>query len=157
MFTVTPVAGDDPRIRPVLDAHAAFCSVTSPDESCHFLPPDTFVADDLLVWAVFEAGTALGVAALRVSAEEAEVKSMHTAVSARGQGVADALLDAILAEARALRLPVVRLETGTADEFSAARRLYTRHGFSERGPFGNYALDPLSAFYELRLTEEVSP
>jgi putative acetyltransferase len=47
----------------------------------------------------------------------------------------------------------VSLETGTQEFFAPARRLYARHGFAERGPFGGYVLDPHSVF----MTRELAP
>jgi putative acetyltransferase len=44
---------------------------------------------------------------------------------------------------------VVRLETGVRQP--AALALYRSHGYVERGPFGSYAADPLSTFFEKRL------
>jgi putative acetyltransferase len=44
---------------------------------------------------------------------------------------------------------VLRLETG--DDLYPAHRLYRRHGFVERGPFGDYAEGPHSVFMEKRL------
>ena len=44
---------------------------------------------------------------------------------------------------------VARLETGIHQP--EALGLYRRLGYVERGPFGSYALDPLSVFFEKRL------
>lgn len=38
------------------------------------------------------------------------------------------------------------LETGAADDFAGARRLFARHGFTETGPFGAYEEDPRAVF-----------
>lgn len=63
------------------------------------------------------------------------------------------MLRHILDEARTRELERVYLETGSEDYFAPARRLYTRHGFSECPPFADYVLDPNSVFMELRLGE----
>jgi putative acetyltransferase len=61
------------------------------------------------------------------------------------------LLSHALAEARARGLTSVWLETGSSDEFAAARRLYERAGFVLTGPFGDYTEDPFSVFMTLTL------
>jgi putative acetyltransferase len=92
-----------------------------------------------------EAGRLLGVGALkRLDADHAEIKSMHTTASARGRGVGAAVLDHLLAEARAAGHARVSLETGTMQEFEAARRLYASRGFEPCAPFGGYPVDPSS-------------
>ena len=61
---------------------------------------------------------------------DGEVKSMHTLQTARRSGVGAAMLQRIMAEARALGLKRLYLETGSFEFFAPARALYTRHGFS---------------------------
>jgi putative acetyltransferase len=53
------------------------------------------------------------------------------------------------AEARGLGLGALKLETG--DDLYPAHRLYRRHGFTDCGPFGDYAEGPHSVFMEKRL------
>jgi putative acetyltransferase len=94
----------------------------------------------------------LGVGALkRLSPEHGEVKSMHTARSARRRGVARAMLRHTIAAARASGLERLSLETGSWDYFGPARALYRSHGFVECPPFADYALDPNSVFMSLDL------
>lgn len=86
----------------------------------------------------------MGIGALkRLSADHGEVKSMHTA---RRRGVGGALLEKIIASARAAGLKRLSLETGSQDYFGPARALYARQGFVECGPFADYKLDPNSVF-----------
>ena len=91
----------------------------------------------------------LGCGALAVQDGYGELKSMFTAPEARGKGVAARILDRLEEKARALGLPVIRLETG--DLLHEALRLYARHGFVQRGPFGSYREDPASIFMEKTL------
>ncbi len=74
---------------------------------------------------------------------------MFVAETARGLGVGAALLDRLEAEAREKSVPVLMLETGNL--LHAAHRLYTRAGFVERGPFGDYPAANSSLFMEKRL------
>lgn len=71
---------------------------------------------------------------------DAEIKRMYTAPTARGRGVARAILAAIEAEAGRLGARRLVLETGTRQ--TAALALYRREGFVEIGAFGEYTASP---------------
>ena len=102
-------------------------------------------------------GRAVGMGALKVhSSELGEVKRMFTDPEVRGKRIGSALLEAIVALARAKELPVLMLETGTGPGMAEAHRLYTRSGFVTRGPFLDYPDSEWSAFFELPLKAEVS-
>jgi GNAT superfamily N-acetyltransferase len=79
-------------------------------------------------------GAAVGVGALKpVDADTAEIKRMYVAPSARGRGIGRALMQRLLAEARAEGFRVARLET--ANFMTEAHALYRSLGFRERGAF----------------------
>ena len=114
-------------------------------------------ADTTLFVARDENGKAVGMGALKVhSAELGEVKRMFTDPEVRGKRIGSALLDAIVALARDKGLPMLMLETGTGDGMAEAHRLYTRSGFTPRGPFLDYPDSEWSAFYEMPLKVEAS-
>ncbi|MFD6141030.1 GNAT family N-acetyltransferase [Promicromonospora sp. NPDC060271] len=149
-------ARDDVRL--LLDEHLTDMFATSPAESVHALDHSALLAPTITFWtARDDDGTLLGCGALNRldtpadTGPHGEIKSMRTAAHARGRGVASALLDEVLAEARRREYARVSLETGPQDYFAAARRLYARHGFTECGPFGSYTLDPYSVFMTLDL------
>lgn len=66
----------------------------------------------------------------------AEVKRMYTRPSARGRGVAGAILGRLEQEARRAGHTLIRLETGVYSD--AAIALYEGVGFTKCGPFGSY-------------------
>ena len=80
----------------------------------------------------------------------AELKRIFVLETARGQGVARRILDALENSARAEGVSVMQLETGVKS--TEALSLYHRFGYCERGPFGSYRHDPLSVFMEKTLT-----
>lgn len=80
------------------------------------------------------AGAGLGCVGLRTGAEGlergmGEVKRLWVAPAARGQGLAQRLMAAVEAEARALGLHVLRLDTSR--HLPEAQALYLRHGWAE--------------------------
>lgn len=66
----------------------------------------------------------------------AEIKRMFTAKEARGQGVAESVLEVIAARAQAMGVHYLLLETGVKQ--MPAVRLYQRFGFSRIEGFGYY-------------------
>jgi putative acetyltransferase len=152
--TESPTLDD---VRRLLDEHLADMYATSPAESVHALDHSALLAPTVTFFTARDDGVLLGCGALSELTAgpshpgHGEIKSMRTAAPARGRGVASALLDTVLAEARRRRYTRMSLETGTQDYFAPARRLYARHGFTECGPFGSYTLDPHSVFMTLEL------
>jgi putative acetyltransferase len=94
-------------------------------------------------------GNAVGCGALVRRDGYGEIKRMFVEAATRGHGVGRRLLAAIEHEARALGLPVLRLETGTRQP--DAQQLYRSAGFRDIPPFGDYAADPWSVFMEKTL------
>lgn len=94
-------------------------------------------------------GTGVGCVALRpLDASAAEVKRMYVDPAWRGRGVGRALLDTLIAGARARGYAILRL--GTLQDMTAAQSLYGSLGFT---PVDRYRADELvdTRFYELSL------
>ena len=117
-----------------------------PAESNHYLSIDDLCTPDITFLTAMTDGEIIGTGALADKGDYGEVKSMFVATSARGTGTAGAILRMIEDIAREKGHTYLRLETG--DKLDAAHRLYERHGFTQRGPFGDYPEDPLSLFME---------
>ena len=140
-------------IAALLQAHLAHAVRHSPPESIHALDLDRLLAPEITFWSVWLNGVLVGCGALKeLAPDHGEIKSMHTAQTHRGKGVAACLLGHILAEARARSYRRVSLETGTMEGFAAARSLYTRSGFRVCPPFAPYREDPNSVCMTLELS-----
>ncbi|WP_375688907.1 GNAT family N-acetyltransferase [Pseudooceanicola sp. LIPI14-2-Ac024] len=149
MIQILPASPLDPDCLRLLQMSHALMGDLFPAESNHMLDPAALTGDDIRFFAARRDGAVVGCAALALRDGYGEIKSMFVDPAARGTGAAAALMRMLEDTAREEGLPVVRLETG--DTLTAARRLYASHGFAERGPFGDYAEDPLSVFMEKRL------
>ena len=116
-----------------------------PEEgACHFrLDPDE-VADGRGVFLIAMLGRKpVGCGAVRrIEEGTGELKRMYVCPAERGRSRGRALLLALEAEARALGLSRLVLETGERQEEALA--LYGRAGFSPIPPFGEYVGSPLS-------------
>jgi len=145
-----------PDVVALLEQHLAVTKDTAPPESCHALHADELRAPHITFLAARDNdGTLVGMGALADLGDgHGEIKSMHTALAARGRGVAAAMLTRLVEVARESGYTRVSLETGTQDFFEPAHRLYERHGFTECGPFDTYVADPHSRFYTLNLSGE---
>lgn len=142
------IAVDDPRaedIRQLLQRHLDFAHAHSPREDVHALDTDALVEPSVTFFSARRDGELLAVGALRlIDAEHGEVKSMHTAEAARGQGLARAMLEHLIAEARSRGVRRLSLETGSMEAFAPARNLYASAGFTVCEPFGGYHYSPNS-------------
>ena len=79
-----------------------------------------------------------------------EIKRIYVRPRFRGSGFGKLLLNHLADHARAHGIALLRLETGIHQ--TAAIHLYERIGFQRIPPFGDYGEDPLSLFYEKRIT-----
>jgi GNAT superfamily N-acetyltransferase len=108
----------------------------------HFqLDPEEVIGGRGAFLVVYRDGAPVGCGALRrLDAETAELKRMYVAPAARGTGLGRRLLDALEAEARALGVRRLVLETGTRQ--TAALALYRATGFRPIPLYGEYLLSP---------------
>lgn len=147
----------DARIVGLLTDHVRRARAETAVGSAHALDIEQLRAADVSFFAAWDAQVLLGVGALKqLGPGHGELKSMYTAPAARRRGVASAILGRLLAEARALGLGRLSLETGSWDYFAPARELYRRHGFRECEPFAGYRSDPNSVFMTLELHAALS-
>ena len=94
----------------------------------------------------------VGIAALKqIDETHGELKSMHTREAERGRGVGRALVEHILGFAREAGYRRVSLETGTTEDFVAARTLYARLGFESGAAFADYRPSPYNTFMTMSL------
>lgn len=144
----------DPGVIVLLDEHVVEMRAVTPDPaSVHALDVAALEAPEIELWAAWNDEALAGCGALkRLSSTEAEVKSMRTARGFRRRGVAQAVLDTLVASARTNEYRRLLLETGSGEFYAPARRLYQRNGFVLRGPFAGYVDDPNSIFMELQLS-----
>jgi putative acetyltransferase len=136
-----------PEIRELLGEHLRNMALHSPPESIHALDVEALRGPEISFWTVWDGDQLLGCGALRhLDAGHAEIKSMRSASLHRRKGVAAAMLQHILAEARRRGYARLSLETGSMAAFEPARALYERFGFDYCGPFADYVEDPYSVF-----------
>ena len=134
--------------------HLAFAHAVTPAGHVHALEVDALVDPAVTFFSARRDGVLLGVAALRhLDGGHAELKSMHTAEPARGQGIGRAIVDHVLAIAVDRGYERVSLETGTGVAFLPAHTLYANAGFVPCAPFGEYTQNPHSTCMTIAVSE----
>jgi putative acetyltransferase len=123
-----------------------------PPEQRHGLSLDAIFQPHIQFFVAHGDTGAVGCGGVALFADLAEVKRMYVRPAARGQGVAEALLDRIEAAVRAAGLVRLCLETG--DRQLAAMRVYARAGFSRCAAFGHYAAMPPETIVASRFFEK---
>ena len=139
-------------IAELLAEHLRSMYLHSPPESVHALPLDELRAPGITMWSAWEGRALLGCGALKeLDPAHGEIKSMRTAAAHLRKGVAAAILEHIVGEARRRAYRRLSLETGSQPAFAPARALYARFGFQPCGPFDAYTDDPNSFFMTRKL------
>ena len=137
----------DAAVLRLLQEHHEDMSKYSPAESIHALNLSGLENSAMTFWSLWDNGELAGIGALNeLDMEHGEIKSMRTSTSYLRKGVAGKLLDHIIKQSTMRSYKKISLETGTADAFLPAQKLYKQFGFQECKPFSDYKLDPYSMF-----------
>jgi putative acetyltransferase len=151
-ITIAQERPDTPEAVALIAELEAFLNPLYPPESRHGLSVAALISQGVDFFVARRAGAAAGCGGvLCVGRDYAEVKRMYVRPTFRGQGIGALILGQLEQHALARGIQVLRLEMGIAQP--EAQRLYERAGFRQIPPFGAYRPDPLSLFYEKRLSE----
>lgn len=146
-MTITEGGLGEADVIALLGEHLRGMADHSPPESIHALDIEGLKAPDITFWTMRDGKELLGCIALKqLDAKHGEIKSMRTSSAHLRRGVAAALLEHLVAEARRRSYERLSLETGSGPGFEAAHALYRKFGFEYCGPFANYRDDPFSRF-----------
>ena len=139
-------------IQSLIVTHLAGMRASSPPGSVFALDLSGLQGQDITTYTAWRGKRLAGMGALRrIDSRVGEVKSMRTHADFLRQGVAQALLEHILQEARALGLHRISLETGRGPAFEPALSLYRNRGFRPGEAFGDYAPSAFNQFLHLEL------
>ena len=141
-----------PAVHALLSEHLQNMYELSPPESVHALNLEKLRGPGITFWTAWENDLLLGCGALKqIDQKHGEIKSMRTPLAHRRKGAGRAILAHIIEVAKGRSYERLSLETGTAEAFKPAQKLYESFGFKYCGPFGDYTEDPNSVFMTLRL------
>lgn len=124
----------------------------SPPGSVFALDFSGLTAPDVTLWTAWDGGRVAGMGALKdLGGGGGELKSMRTHPHYLRRGVGAALLEHIIAAARARRMVRLSLETGSGPHFEPALVLYRRRGFIDGDEFAGYRRSAFNQFLHLAL------
>ena len=150
-FRLAPLDPAHPDAQALIAQSEALMTALYPSESNHFEPADGLRPPHGCFLGLWRGGRLVGCGGVKHFAAAdgpayGEIKRLFVLDSERGRGAAKQLMAALEAELSARGVTLARLETGIHQP--EAIGLYRRLGYAERAPFGGYALDPLSVFFE---------
>jgi putative acetyltransferase len=126
-------------VRALLALHLSGMHASSPPGHVYALDLSGLMSPNVTVWTARIGGVLAGIGALKDLGDgTGELKSMRTHPDQLRKGVAAALLEHIVSEARARGYRRLSLETGSGAAFEPALALYRRRGFAHGEPFGDY-------------------
>ena len=136
----------------LLRLHLAGMHASSPPGHVFALDLSGLKAPGVTVWSAWVDEKIAGIGALKdLGHGTGEVKSMRTHPDFLRQGVGAALLEHIIAEARARGMHRLSLETGGGPAFEPALKLYRKRGFVDGEPFADYVRSDFNQFLHLSL------
>lgn len=146
---IRPESPLHPKMAPIFAAKNALSRALYPAESDYSLGPAELDHPHILFLVADCNGEFIGCGAAVPYPDYGEIKSMFVDAAARGQRIGERIIVQLEAYLCIQGKGVARLETGV--DSHAALRLYTRMGYVRRGPYGDYADDPLCIFMEKAL------
>ena len=136
----------------LLRLHLAGMQANTPPEHVFALDLSGLKAPGITVWSAWVDDRIAGIGALKDLGQGAgEVKSMRTHPDFLRRGVGAALLEHIIAEARARGMHRLSLETGRGSAFEPALMLYRKRGFVDGEPFAGYTRSEFNQFLHLAI------
>jgi putative acetyltransferase len=151
---IKPGDFDDPRVIALLRRHLEGMHASSPPGHVFALDWSGLQNPEISFYALWQDDDLLGFGALKeLDSKTGEIKSMRTADAHLRKGVAAAILDHIIAEARKRGYARLSLETGSGPAFEPALALYRKRGFVNGEAFGGYEASSFNQFLHLDLHE----
>lgn len=140
---VTLISAPDADIRALIGELNDELGALYSAEQRHGLDLDAIFQSHIRFFVARRGGLALGCGGVALFDGFAEIKRMYVRHAARGQGVADAIMNRLTAETALSGRALLRLETGVYS--GAAIAFYRRSGFAACGAFEPYASMPPQA------------
>ena len=153
MRVIEPGDFGDERVKALLARHLEGMQANSPPGHVFALDWSGLQTPGISFYTLWEDDDLLGFGALKeLEGRAGEIKSMRTADAWLRRGVAAAILEHIIAEARRRGYVRLSLETGSGAAFEPAVGLYRKYGFTDCGAFDGYEQSAFNRFLHLDLT-----
>lgn len=148
----------DPQVSALLHIHLQGMHANSPAGNVFALDESGLIARHVRVYGCYDQRKLLGIGALKqLDNDSAEIKSMRTHPDHLRKGVAIALLEHMIAQAKHRGCTDLFLETGSGAAFDAAIQLYLQLGFTPGPAFSSYTKSEFNQFFHLPLHPTLAP
>ncbi len=148
---VSPERPDSPDAVALIAELESHLEPLYPSASRHGYSVDKMIREGVAFFVIRADGAPVGCGGVQIyGTEYGEIKRMYVRPQHRGAGHAKRMLDHLADYARGRGVALLRLETGIHQE--EAIGLYEHAGFKRIPPFGEYKDDPLSRYYEKRIS-----
>lgn len=146
---ITPERPDTPDAILLIEELESHLAPFYPAASRHGYSVEKLIKQGVAFFVTRQDGVPAGCGGVQFfGTEYGELKRMFVRPQFRGLGLAKLMLEHLEAHALAHHINALRLETGIHQ--TEAIGLYQGFGYLEIPPFGEYAPDPLSRFFEKR-------
>ncbi|RAO67572.1 uncharacterized protein BHQ10_003584 [Talaromyces amestolkiae] len=143
---------NNPKLRTLLTYHFQDLQTKSSPETSFVLDLSALQKPNITIYTVWDGDELLGCGAIKeLDPTHGEIKSMRTAPEHLRKGVARALVQHMITEAKRRQYSRLSLETGTVAAFVDAKRLYERCGFVRCEPFADYVAHEDNMFMTIEL------
>lgn len=149
VIKIVPMDPALPEARALIDLLDAHQIALYPPESNHLESVEALRQPNVLFVGAWEKETLVACGAVKTLDDDGcygEIKRVFVRASHRGRGISRTIMHHLEAHLVANGVPFARLETGIKQP--EAIGLYRALGYALRGPYGAYAVDPLSVFME---------
>jgi putative acetyltransferase len=152
---LAPIHAVDAGLLQLIREADAYMMALYPAVSNHLTDPGTLLEGEGLFVGAYAEGVIVGCGAVRIRHDQeedrpyGEIKRMFVQEQWRGHGISSAIMQALEQHLVEQGIRIARLETGIWQP--EALGLYMKRGYKNCAPFGGYAEDPLSVFFEKSL------
>ena len=148
-ITITTVSPADEQVQSLIDKLDAFQIELYGRENCHLDSIEVLLKSGAHMLGAYSGPQLVGIGAVKIMGDYAEIKRMYVEESHRGMGIAENILSQLEAYAQEQGIMQLNLETGVYH--TAAQKLYRKLGYSVIDHFGDYPITGLSVFYEKKI------
>lgn len=143
---------NNPKLQSLLAYHFEDLQLKSAPETSFVLDLSALRKPNITIYTAWEGDELVGCGAIKeLDPKHGEIKSMRTAPGHLRKGVAKALVQHMITEAKQRKYNRLSLETGTAAAFADAQRLYQGCGFEKCEPFADYVSHEDNMFMTIKL------
>lgn len=135
-FSIRPVALDEPELQALIEKLDHYQIGLYGPEHCHLDSIATLKQSNAYMLGAYEHEVLVGMGAIKLFKDYAEIKRMYIEDVCRSQGLAKQILQQLESHAHAHGIKTICLETGYLQV--AALTFYKKQGYTEIPCFGSY-------------------